>query len=255
MLRAEDNKFLTESGAGTAMGELLRRFWMPVLLSEELPEADGPPKKIVVLGEELLAFRDSRGVVGVIDQYCPHRGANLWLGRNEECGVRCVYHGWKFDTDGRCVDMPTSYPDLNAKDLIRIKSYPVREWGDMIWAYMGPADAIPELPDLEMALVPASHRYVSKKWQDCNWVQALEGSIDTAHFTFAHLSFDKDEDEVLDIKKHFINPIARMNVDHMRWIAEDPRPVIRSIRMTRDSRSPAAGSPAATTSTGGSRSF
>ena len=166
-------------------------------------------------------------MVGVIDQYCPHRGANLWLGRNEECGIRCVYHGWKFDTDGACVDMPTSYPDLNAKDLIRIKSYPVREWGDMIWAYMGPAGEVPELPALEMALVPASHRYVSKKWQDCNWVQALEGSIDTAHFTFAHLSFDKDENEVLEIKKHFVNPIARMNVDHMRWIAEDPRPVIK----------------------------
>ncbi|BAR56671.1 putative dioxygenase [Bradyrhizobium diazoefficiens] len=227
MLRAEDNKFLTESGPGTGMGELLRRFWIPVLLSKELPEADGEPKKIVVLGEELLAFRDSRGVVGVIDQYCPHRGANLWLGRNEECGIRCVYHGWKFDTDGRCVDMPTSYPDLNAKDLIRIKSYPVREWGEMIWAYMGPADVMPELPDLEMAMLPASHRYVSKKWQDCNWVQALEGSIDTAHFTFAHLSFDKEENEILDIKKHFVNPIARMSSDHMRWIAEDPRPVIK----------------------------
>src|ERR1700716_1068521 len=100
MLRAEDNKFLTESGAGTAMGELLRRFWLPVLLSEELPEADGVPKKIVVMGEELLAFRDSRGVVGVIDQYCPHRGANLWLGRVEECGIRCVYHGWKFEHYG-----------------------------------------------------------------------------------------------------------------------------------------------------------
>ena len=139
MLRAEDNRFLTESGAGTGMGELLRRFWLPVLLSEELPEADGEPKKVVVMGEELLAFRDSRGVVGLIDQYCPHRGANLWLGRNEECGIRCVYHGWKFDTDGQCVDMPTSYPDLNAKDKMRIKAYPVREWGDMIWAYMGPA--------------------------------------------------------------------------------------------------------------------
>src|SRR5947207_5772826 len=153
MLRAEDNRFLTESGAGTGMGELLRRFWIPVLLSEELPEADGTPKKIVVLGEQLLAFRDSRGVVGVIDQYCPHRGANLWLGRVEECGIRCVYHGWKFDTEGRWVDIPTSYPDLNAKDLIRIKSYPVREWGDMIWAYMGPAEQVPELPDLEMALL------------------------------------------------------------------------------------------------------
>src|SRR5580692_3272577 len=197
MLRAEDNQFLTESGAGTPMGEVL------------------------------LAFRDTRGVVGIIDQYCPHRGANLWLGRNEECGIRCVYHGWKFNTEGACVDMPTSYPDLNAKDLIRIKSYPVREWGDMIWAYMGPADSVPELPDLEMALLPASHRYVSKKWQDCNWVQALEGSIDTAHFTFAHLSFDKEENEILEIKKHFVNPLARMSSDHMRWIAEDPRPVIK----------------------------
>jgi phthalate 4,5-dioxygenase oxygenase subunit len=227
MLRAEDNAFLTESSAGTGMGELLRRFWMPVLLSAELPEADGPPKKIVVMGEELLAFRDTRGVVGVIDQYCPHRGANLWLGRNEECGIRCVYHGWKFDTSGACVDMPTSYPDLNAKDLIRIKSYPAREWGDMIWAYMGPADAMPELPALEMALVPASHRYVTKKWQDCNWVQAMEGSIDTAHFTFAHLSFEKEENEILDIKKHFVNPLVRVATDHMRWIAEDPRPVIK----------------------------
>src|SRR4051812_50020853 len=109
----------------------------------------------------------------------------------------------------------------------RIKSYPVREWGDMIWAYMGPAEAMPKLPDLEMALLPASHRYVSKKWQDCNWVQALEGSIDTAHFTFAHLSFEKEENEILDIKKHFVNPLKRVATDHMRWIAEDPRPVIR----------------------------
>jgi len=104
------------------------------------------------MGEELLAFRDTRGVVGIIDQHCPHRGANLWLGRVEECGIRCVYHGWKFDTEGACVDMPTSYPDLDAKNLIRIKSYPVREWGDMIWAYMGPAGEMPELPDLEMGV-------------------------------------------------------------------------------------------------------
>src|SRR5258705_4208486 len=97
----------------------------------------------------------------------------------------------------------------------------------MIWAYMGPAEQVPELPDLEMALVPPSHRYVSKKWQDCNWVQALEGSIDTAHFTFAHLSFDKEENEILDIKKHFVNPLTRVATDHMRWIAEDPRPVIK----------------------------
>jgi nitrite reductase/ring-hydroxylating ferredoxin subunit len=227
MLSAEDNRFLTRSGPGTPMGELLRRFWLPVLLSEELPEPDGPPKKIAVLSEELLAFRDTRGRVGVIDQHCPHRGANLWLGRNEDCGIRCVYHGWKFDVDGRCVDMPTSYPDLNAKDKIRIKAYPAREWGGMVWAYMGPAERMPELPALEVALVPPSHRYVSKKWQDCNWVQALEGSIDTAHFSFAHLTFDKHEQEELDIARHLASPMSRMNFDHVRWIAQDPRPVIR----------------------------
>src|SRR5436305_1239106 len=225
MLRAEDNRFLTESGAETGMGELLRRFWLPVLLSEELPEADGPPKKIVVMGEELLAFRDSRGLVGVIDQHCPHRGANLWLGRNEECGIRCVYHGWKFDTDGRCVDMPTSYPDLNAKDLIRIKSYPVREWGDMIWAYMGPAGEIPELPALEMALLPRSHRYVSKKWQDCNWVQSLEGGIDTAHFSFLHAVPSKDEAKKREIYSRSAALGDQANPDdRIRWVTDDPRP-------------------------------
>ena len=106
MLSAEDNRLLTESDSGTAMGELIRRFWLPAILSEEVPEPDGEPKKITVLGEELLAFRDTEGRVGVIDQYCPHRGANLWLGRNEECGIRCVYHGWKFAADGQCIEQP-----------------------------------------------------------------------------------------------------------------------------------------------------
>jgi phthalate 4,5-dioxygenase oxygenase subunit len=228
MMSAEDNRLLTQSDAGTPMGELLRRFWLPALLSQELPEPDGEPRKITLLGEPLLAFRDTRGQIGIIDQHCPHRGANLWLGRNEECGIRCVYHGWKFDVTGQCVDMPTSYPDLDAKDNMRIKAYPAREWGGMVWAYMGPAEKMPELPALEVALVPETHRFVSKKWQDCNWVQALEGSIDTAHFTFAHLTFDKHEDEDLDIKQHLVNPLSRMNPDHARWIAHDPRPVIKA---------------------------
>jgi nitrite reductase/ring-hydroxylating ferredoxin subunit len=227
MLSAEDNRVLTQSGSGTLMGELLRRFWLPVLLSEELPEPDGPPKKIVVMGEPLLGFRDTRGRVGIIDQHCPHRGANLWLGRNEECGIRCVYHGWKFDVEGRCLDMPTSYPDLNAKDKMAIKAYPAREHGGMVWAYMGPRERMPKLPAMEVALVPASHRHVTKKWQDCNWVQAVEGSIDTAHFSFAHLAFDKGRDENLDVQKHLSSPMSRMNFDHVRWIAEDPRPVIK----------------------------
>ena len=227
MLSAEDNRVLTQSGSGTLMGELLRRFWLPVLLSEELPEPDGPPKKIVVMGEPLLGFRDTRGRVGIIDQHCPHRGANLWLGRNEECGIRCVYHGWKFDVEGRCLDMPTSYPDLNAKDKMAIKAYPAREHGGMVWAYMGPRERMPKLPAMEVALVPASHRHVTKKWQDCNWVQAVEGSIDTAHFSFAHLAFDKGRGENLDVQKHLSSPMSRMDFEHVRWIADDPRPVIK----------------------------
>src|ERR1041385_658944 len=198
MLSKADNELLTRSGKGTPMGELLRRFWMPALLSAELPERDGPPKKIKVLGEDRLAFRDSNGRVGIVEPHCPHRGANLYYGRNEECGLRCAFHGWKFDVEGKCVDLPTSPPGSTYKDTIRLLAYPVREWGDIIWVYMGPQDKVPELPQLEMGLVPASQRYVSKKWQDCNWVQALEGAIDTAHFTFAHLAFDKEEDEILD---------------------------------------------------------
>ena len=124
MLSAEDNRLLTQSGSGTAMGELLRRFWLPVLLSQELPEADGVPKKITVMGEDLLAFRDTRGRIGVIDQHCPHRGANLWLGRNEACGIRCVYHGCKFDVEGRCVDMPTPIPTSTPRT--RSASKPIR---------------------------------------------------------------------------------------------------------------------------------
>jgi len=227
MLSAADNRFLVESGAGTPMGALLRSYWLPALLSEELPEPDGPPVKIRLLGEDLLAFRDTKGRVGIVDQVCAHRGANLWMGRNEDCGIRCVYHGWKYDITGACVDMPTAEPGSGARNKVRLKAYPAREWGDMVWAYMGPAtDNLPELPHLEMALVPPSHRVVSKKWQDCNWVQALEGSIDTAHFSFAHLTFEKKKGEPLDIAQHLAKPVKRLSADHTRWIAEDPRPRI-----------------------------
>src|SRR5215831_18027273 len=184
MLSAEDNRVLTQSGAGTLMGELLRRFWLPVLLSEELPEPDGPPKKIVAMGEPLLGFRDTRGRVGIIDQHCPHRGANVWLGRNEECGIRCVYHGWKFDVEVRSLNMPTSYPASTPRTRWPSRPIPrasTGEWSGPIWDRASACRSCRQ----------ASHRYVTKKWQDCNWVQAVEGSIDTAHFSFAHLAFDK----------------------------------------------------------------
>ena len=225
MLSKSDNDLLTLTGPGTPMGDLLRRFWMPALLSAERSERDGPPKKIKILGEDLLAFRATDGRVGIVEPHCPHRAANLYYGRNEECGIRCAFHGWKFDVDGNCVDLPTSPPESTYKEAIKLLAYPTREWGDMIWVYMGPREHVPELPQLEMGLVPASQRYVSKKWQDCNWVQSLEGGIDTAHFSFLHAVLTKDENEALAIysKSAALGDQSKPD-DRVRWIRNDPRP-------------------------------
>ena len=225
MLSVTDNEFLTRSGPGTPMGTLLRRFWMPALLSSELSERDGPQKKIRIMGEDLLAFRDTNGRVGIVEPHCPHRGANLYFGRNEECGLRCAYHGWKFDVDGNCVDLPTSPPESTYKDTIKLLSYPTREWGDIVWVYMGPRESMPELPQLELGLVPAAHRYVSKKWQDCNWVQSLEGAIDTAHFSFLHKIPNADKETEAEIFRKTSAIGAQQEVqDRVRWVMADPRP-------------------------------
>ena len=224
MLSSADNNFLTQSDKGTPMGELLRRFWMPALLSEELTERDGPPKKIKVLGEDLLAFRDTAGRVGIVEPHCPHRGANLYYGRNEECGLRCVFHGWKFDIEGKCLDLPTSPPASTYKDTIRLLAYPTREWSNMIWVYMGPKDKVPELPQLELGLVPAASRYVTKKWQDCNWVQSLEGGIDTSHFSFLHRALATGTNEArAAMAKAAIADQSKPD-DRIRWVQNDPRP-------------------------------
>src|SRR5690349_16655911 len=157
MLSREENEILTRVGPGTPMGELMRRYWMPALLSRELA-ADGDPMRLMLLGEALLAFRDSSGKVGIIDHECPHRCASLFYGRNEEGGIRCAYHGWKFAADGRCLDMPNVPPQLDFKDKIRITSYPTLERGGVIWTYMGPQDvttgAAPPLPDILANLLP-----------------------------------------------------------------------------------------------------
>lgn len=224
MLTKEDNELLTSSGAQTPMGQILRRFWMPVLLSEELPEPGCPQKKVRILGEDLLAFRDSDGRLGLVDPVCPHRGANLYYGRNEEGGLRCVFHGWKFDVEGNCVDLPTAPSTSPYKDRMKIKAYPVREAGNIIWAYLGPAEQMPELPNMEFLLVPESHRYVSKKWQDCNWVQCLEGAIDTAHFSFLHMVIAKDEKKAFDLMQHAAIGSQSVKNDRIRWVKEDPMP-------------------------------
>ncbi|MEJ2132657.1 MAG: Rieske 2Fe-2S domain-containing protein [Gammaproteobacteria bacterium] len=143
--------------------------------------------RLRLLSEDFVAFRDSEGRVGIVDPRCPHRGANLFFGRNEECGLRCIYHGWKFDVEGNCVDTPNVSEDVarNLRPKASIRALQVREWGDVVWAYLGAGDA-PELPQFEFATVPESHRFVSKKLQQCNWAQACEGGLDTAHFSYLH---------------------------------------------------------------------
>ncbi len=186
MLRREDSERLVRVGPGTAAGALFRRYWQPALLAEELPEKDGAPVRVRLLGEDLLAFRDSSGRIGLVDAFCPHRRAPLFFGRNEECGLRCVYHGWKFDADGHCVDLPSEPAESPMKAGIKITAYPTVERGGVIWAYMGPPELKPPAPDYEWTRVPATHRGVSKCYQASNYLQGLEGGLDTAHVSFLH---------------------------------------------------------------------
>ncbi len=184
MLTAEENALVTKISAGTPMGETLRRYWLPALLSRELPKPDCDPVRLRMLGEDLVGFRDTSGDVGILDENCPHRLASLFLGRNEECGLRCVYHGWKFDVKGNCIDQMNE--PVGFEDKIKAKAYLTHEAGDVIWVYMGPVDKTPPLPDFEYMRVPDTHRGVTKVWQESNWLQALEGGIDSSHAPILH---------------------------------------------------------------------
>ncbi len=195
MLSKEENELLTRVGPGTPMGNLIRQYWIPMLLSSELAEPDGPPLRVRLLGEELITFRATDGRVGLLGANCPHRGAGLFFGRNEEAGLRCVYHGWKFDVTGRCVDMPSEPPESTFKDRVRAKSYPCTEKGGVIWTYMGPRSEPPPLPQLEWISVPEENRILTPFLRECNWMQALEGDIDTAHLYFLHARLDPTTDE------------------------------------------------------------
>ena len=195
MLTRMDNMTLTQTDAGTPMGETMRRYWMPAVLSAELPEPDCAPVRVRLLGEDLIAFRDTEGRIGLLDEYCPHRRASLFLARNEECGIRCVYHGWKFDVEGRCLDMMNEPPDSDFKDKVTIKNYPTIEQGGVIWAYLGEPGKEPPPPNFEWTLLPETHRHVSKNMQGCNWLQGLEGGIDTAHAPILHRTITPDTDK------------------------------------------------------------
>lgn len=181
------NDFLTKVGRGTPMGELLRCYWLPLLHSHEL-EPDGPPFRVRLLGESLVAFRDSAGRVGLLDHHCPHRRASLFYGRNEEGGLRCAYHGWKFAVDGKCLDMPGEAPDCPLQRKVRARAYPCRESNGVIWAYMGSraGAALPPLPGLGWAAAPVERKTRLKYLRRCNWLQAMEGDFDSAHLGFLH---------------------------------------------------------------------
>ena len=185
MLTREKNDLLTQTGPGTPMGDLFRCFWHPALLAEELPEPDCPPVRVQLLSERLIAFRDSEGRLGLIDEFCAHRCVSLWFGRNEESGLRCPYHGWKYDVFGNCVDVP-SEANPEFRHQIRLKSYPMVEKGGVLWAYMGAPERKPPLPEYEFCTVRPERRFVSKRLQECNWLQAMEGGIDSSHVSFLH---------------------------------------------------------------------
>jgi len=182
----EQNEQLTRTGPGTPLGDLFRRYWIPALLAEEVAEKDGAPVRVQLLGEKLVAFRDTDGRLGVIDEFCAHRGVSLWFGRNEECGLRCPYHGWKYDVNGQCVDLPSEAEQTGMQARIKLKSYPTIEQGGVIWVYMGPPELKPAPPELEWTLVPAQNRFASKRLQECNYLQAIEGGIDSSHVSFLH---------------------------------------------------------------------
>src|SRR5205823_191289 len=154
MLSDEDNDILCRVGPGTPMGDVFRQYWLPAIRSDELPSPDCPPVRIRLLGENMIGYRVSSGAVGLIQNACPHRGASLFFGRNEEEGLRCVYHGWKFDTTGQCVDMPSEPAESNFKTKIRATAYPCRDVNHMIWVYMGQRSEPPPFPPFEINTLP-----------------------------------------------------------------------------------------------------
>ena len=186
MISTEQNVLLTETGPGTPMGALFRRYWLPALLAKELPEADCAPVRVTLLGERLIAFRDTSGEIGLIEEFCAHRGVSLWFGRNEEGGIRCPYHGWKYDRTGQCVEVPSEPEESGFCQKIKLAGYPCLERGGVIWAYLGPNDMQPAGPAYEWCAVPDNHRYVSKRIQECNYLQAMEGGLDSIHSSFLH---------------------------------------------------------------------
>ncbi|HVA24858.1 MAG TPA: Rieske 2Fe-2S domain-containing protein, partial [Chloroflexota bacterium] len=197
MLATELNDLITRTQVGTTMGSLIRRYWIPALLSEEIPEPDCPPVQVRIMDEELVAFRDSQGRLGLLEEHCLHRGTSLFYGRNEECGLRCIYHGWKYDVEGNVLDTPAEPAGSTFKGKLKQVAYPCVEAGGMIWTYMGPPEKRPPFPRYSWMDLPANHTYVTKCLQDCNYLQGLEGECDSAHLSFLHRDFGQSGRQAL----------------------------------------------------------
>ena len=191
MLSRQENELITRAMPGTPMGALMRRYWIPALLSNEIPEPDCPPVRVRLLGEDLVAIRDSKGRVGLLAEHCSHRGTSLFFGRNEECGLTCIYHGWKYDIEGNVLDTPAEPAGSTLKDKVRHTAYPCHEAAGIVFAYMGPKERTPLFPNYEWTRVPLDHLYVTKSIQDCNYLQGLEGECDSSHLSYLHRAFSE----------------------------------------------------------------
>ena len=186
MLRKEVNELLTQTDKGTPMGDLFRQYWMPALLADELPENDCPPVRVKLLGEPMVAFRDTEGNYGLVEEFCAHRRVSLWFGRVEENGIRCPYHGWKYDHTGQCVDVPSEPEESGYCQSIKLQSYPLIKVGDILWTHMGDPENRPPEPEWEFCTVAPEQTFSSKRLQYSNWLQAMEGGIDSSHVSFLH---------------------------------------------------------------------
>src|ERR687885_1308942 len=221
MLSKADNDYLCRIGPGTPMGNLMRQYWMPAIRSDELPEPDGAPLRVRLLGENLIGFRTGDGQVGLIQNHCPHRGASLFFGRNEEAGLRCVYHGWKFDVMGQCLDMPNEPAESDFKHKVRAVAYPTAEKAGVVWTYLGPREKQPPVPDLEWMRAPTGHCWISKTFESCNYLQAMEGGLDTSHSSFLHRDLTAEG---------LANPRARSTAPRLEVLNTDYGYMYASIR-------------------------
>ncbi|HKX09898.1 MAG TPA: Rieske 2Fe-2S domain-containing protein [Stellaceae bacterium] len=218
MASEQDFELLAGVGLGTAMGRLLREYWVPACGSAELA-TDGPPMRLMLLGEKLVAFRDSAGRVGIMDHRCPHRGASLFFGRNEEGGLRCVYHGWKYDVTGQCLEMPNVPPQHVFADQVKARAYKTAERNGIVYCYMGTRKEAPPLPVMEALLLPEAEVRITWAQRECHWLQALEGDIDTSHVAFLHEGKVKPEEYPANAIQRWIisNRSPEIHVTDTEW--------------------------------------